>query len=282
MLDERSARVKAAKRLHRRAFRTKARRFLVEGPQAVREVLALADTDGVELFATTAAADRYGDLLDRAVSAGIPVHWGTEAALATLAETVQPQGLVASCPYLDVDLPTVFAARPRLVVVLVHVRDPGNAGTVLRTADAAGADAVVFTDASVDAYNGKCVRSAAGSLFHLPVVTGCRLESVVAAAQAAGLQVLAADAAATSTIDELGASGRLGEPTAWLFGNEAWGLPDEALTLADEVVAVPIHGRAESLNLSVSAALCMYATSSAQRTAGRVVRHDGEPAAGSS
>lgn len=254
----------------------------MEGPQAVREVLALPTVDGVELFATGQAVERHQELLDRARAAAVEVHLVTEPALAALADTVQPQGLVASCRYLDVELPAVFAAAPRLVVVLVHVRDPGNAGTVLRTADAAGADAVVFTDASVEAYNGKCVRSAAGSLFHLPVVTDCAVADVAAAARAAGLQVLAAAADAPVTIDELGSAGRLSRPTAWLFGNEAWGLPAEALALADQAVSVPIHGRAESLNLSVSAALCMYASSGAQRAAGHVVRQGDERVPGSS
>ncbi len=146
------------------------------------------------------------------------------------------------------------------MVVLANVRDPGNAGTVLRSADAAGADAVLFAGSSVDPYNSKCVRASAGSLFHLPVVTGLPVADAVAALRRAGLRVLAADGRAARTLDDLQDDGLLREPAAWLFGNEAWGLPEDLLALADESVAVPIYGRAESLNLAAAAAVCLYAS----------------------
>ena len=150
--------------------------------------------------------------------------------------------------------------------MLASVRDPGNAGTVLRTADAAGAQAVIFSDASVDPYNGKCVRASAGSLFHVPLVAGVPPGRAVTALRAAGLRVLAADARGGRTLDEL-APVELAAPTAWIFGNEAWGMPSELVALADESVAVPIYGRAESLNLAAAAAVCLYACARAQRTA---------------
>jgi TrmH family RNA methyltransferase len=149
------------------------------------------------------------------------------------------------------------------VVVLANVRDPGNAGTVLRTADAAGADGVIFAAASVDPYNSKSVRSSAGSLFHLPLVTGISASEAVSALRGAGLAVLAADGSATPRLDQLEASGTLGDPTAWLFGNEAWGLPADLVALADQAVAVPIYGQAESLNLAAAAAVCLYASARA-------------------
>jgi TrmH family RNA methyltransferase len=136
---------------------------------------------------------------------------------------------------------------------------------VLRTADAAGARAVVFADASVDPYNGKCVRASAGSLFHLPVVAGARLEDAVTAMRHAGLRIVAADGRAGRPLDDPAVQARLAEPTAWMFGNEAWGLPPELVALADEPVAVPIYGRAESLNLAAAAAVCLYASAHAQR-----------------
>ncbi len=193
--------------------------------------------------------------------------------MAELAQTVTPQGLLAVCRFVDVPLAELAGAAPRLVAVLANVRDPGNAGTVLRTADAAGADGVIFTAASVDPYNSKCVRSSAGSLFHLPVVTGAAPAAAAAALRAAGLRVLAADGSADHV---LGAPARpdrggpgpggpdLDGPTAWLFGNEAWGLPADLLALADEAVAVPIYGRAESLNLAAAAAVCLYASAARQ------------------
>ena len=150
--------------------------------------------------------------------------------------------------------------------MLASVRDPGNAGTVLRAADAAGAQAVLFSDASVDPYNGKAVRASAGSLFHVPLVAGVRLEQAAGALRAAGLRILAADARGGRTLDDLSPA-ELAAPTAWVFGNEAWGMPEAVLALADESVAVPIYGRAESLNLATAAAVCLYASARAQRGA---------------
>ncbi len=149
-------------------------------------------------------------------------------------------------------------------MILASVRDPGNAGTVLRTADAAGADAVLFAGSSVDPYNSKCVRASAGSLFHLPVVTGTPVPDAVQALRAAGLRVLAADGGASRTLDDLQADGTLSGAAGWLFGNEAWGLPADVRALADDIVAVPIYGRAESLNLAAAAAVCLYSSARAQ------------------
>ena len=180
-----------------------------------------------------------------------------------LAQTVTPQGLLSVCRFIDVPLADLVAARPTLVAVLASVRDPGNAGTVLRTADAAGAGGVIFTAASVDPYNSKCVRSSAGSLFHLPVVTGADPATAAAALRDAGLTLLAADGSASRVLDN--ADPALAGPTAWLFGNEAWGLPADLLALADAAVAVPIYGRAESLNLAAAAAVCLYSSAGQQR-----------------
>ena len=220
-----------------------------------------------ELFVTAPAQSRHADLIGRATDEGLPVHLISGEAMGELAQTVTPQGLLAVCGFVDVPLAELADAKPRLVTILANVRDPGNAGTVLRTADAAGSDGVVFADASVDPYNGKCVRASAGSLFHLPVVAGTRLPETVEALRAAGLRVVAADGRAGRGLDDPDAVKLLASPVAWLFGNEAWGLPPELLALADESIAVPIYGKAESLNLAAAAAVCLYATAAAQRAA---------------
>ena len=267
---ERTPRVAAARRLTRRAGRDAAGLFLAEGPQAVREALA-APVRPRELFVTTAAAGRHPDLVEAARAAGVPVSAVTDRAAAGLSETATPQGLVAVCAALDVPLaaalarPAGAAGGPRLAALLADVRDPGNAGTVLRSADAAGADAVVLAGDSVDPYNGKAVRASAGSLFHLPVVRGAPLPDALAAARAAGLRVLAADGAGEHDLDELAGAGGLAVPTAWLFGNEAWGLPAEVGALADARVRIPISARAESLNLAAAAAVCLFASARALR-----------------
>ncbi len=264
LTSTRSARVTAARRLAKRAARTQQRLFLAEGPQAVREAVVLP---GVvrELFLTADAAQRHPDLAAAVNGAGAATHLVSGQVMEALAQTVTPPGVVAVCGYLDVDLDTVLAAEPRLVAVLAAVRDPGNAGTVIRVADAAGADAVVLTDSSVDVYNAKCVRATAGSLFHLPVVAGVPAGPTLGRLQVAGLRVLAADGAATEDLDTMLDSGALRQPTAWLFGNEAHGLPAELTALADVAVRVPIHGRAESLNLATAAAVCLYASARTQR-----------------
>ncbi|MFD8964782.1 TrmH family RNA methyltransferase [Streptomyces sp. NPDC059568] len=269
LISPRSPRVTAARRLAKRAFRGKERRFIAEGPQAVREAVAHRGEDGeptlTELFTTVEAAERYADIVDAARATGARIHHAADAVLADVSQTVTPQGLLGVCRFLDSPFESVLRARPRLVAVLAHVRDPGNAGTVLRCADAAGADAVVLTDASVDLYNPKSVRASAGSLFHLPVVVGIPVEQAVRGLRDEGVRVLAADGAGERDLDDELDADTMGGPTAWIFGNEAWGLPAETRALADAVVRVPIHGKAESLNLATAAAVCLYASARAQR-----------------
>jgi TrmH family RNA methyltransferase len=236
------------------------RRFVVEGPQAVREAVAAGVL--LELYAEPG---RQPELEDLARAAGTEVVAVAPVVLAALAETVTPQGVVGVAGLLDRPLEQALPEAPRLVTVLEAVADPGNAGTVLRTSDAAGADAVVLTAGSVDPHNGKCVRASAGSLFHLPVVSGAELADVVAQARRRGLQVLGTSGTAADDLDDLADAGALSAPTAWLFGNEAAGLSQAALALADRVVRVPVHGRAESLNLATAAAVCLYASARAQR-----------------
>jgi TrmH family RNA methyltransferase len=260
----RSPRLKAARQLAKRALRLRAKSFLAEGPQAVGEALAC---DGVvsQLYVTAAARSRFAGLVEQATRQHIQVQAVSGDVMAELAQTITPQGLLAVCRFVDVPLASLAVVTSRLVVILANVRDPGNAGTVLRTADAAGADGVIFSDASVDPYNSKCVRATAGSIFHLPVVAGAPVVDTVTALRGAGIRVLAADGRAGRPLDEAGPRGLLGQRTAWLFGNEAWGLPADVLALADEAVAVPIYGRAESLNLAAAAAVCLYASAHAQR-----------------
>ncbi|UYQ61180.1 TrmH family RNA methyltransferase [Streptomyces peucetius] len=269
LISPRSPRVTAARRLAKRNFRGKDRLFIAEGPQAVREAVAHRGPDGaatlVELFTTVEAAERYADIVDAARAAGARVHHAADSVLAEVSQTVTPQGLVGVCRFLDSPFEDILAARPRLVAVLAHVRDPGNAGTVLRCADAAGADAVILTDASVDLYNPKSVRASVGSHFHLPVAVGVPVEQAVQGLRDAGVRVLAADGAGEDDLDDELDAGTMGGPTAWIFGNEAWGLPEETRALADAVVRVPIHGKAESLNLATAAAVCLYASARAQR-----------------
>jgi TrmH family RNA methyltransferase len=260
-LSAKSGRVKAARKLGRRSTRAEQRLFLAEGAKALTEALHCGGV--VEVFATAAASEQYAALRKAVDDAGVPWLLADDDAIASLSGAVTPQGIVATCRFLDVPLDDVLAART--LVICADVRDPGNAGTVIRCADASGAEAVVLTGHSVDPYNDKTVRATVGSLWHLPLALHDDPAEAVRRAQAAGFVVLAADGAGETDLFEAEASGLLDGRVAWLFGNEAWGLPDELAGLADHRVSIPIYGRAESLNLSTAAAVCLYATARAQR-----------------
>ena len=237
--------------------------FLVEGPHAVGEALRAGDHEVRELFVTPAAAGREAALIRSAEAAGGRVTVVTDRVADTLADTRQPQGVAAVVTLPAVRLDDVLSRSPGLVVVLVGAGDPGNVGTVIRTADAAGAAAVVLTDGSSDPYAGKSVRASAGSVFHLPVVTGMKAEAAVVAVRGAGLTVLATTSDGESDLYAM--DGVLATPTAWLFGSEAHGLSVDVRAVADRRVRIPIHGQAESLNLAAAAAVCLYASARAQR-----------------
>lgn len=248
--------LRSVRRLTQRRGRDLTGRFLAEGRQSVREALA---ADGLVEELIVLDADRHADLLE---GTQVPVWRASEQQMRQLSDTVSPQGIIAVCRQLRYDWSHLAGAR--LVVICAQVRDPGNAGTVIRCADAFGADAVILTAGSVEIYNPKTVRSTVGSLFHMPILTGAPLTESVERVKGMGMTVLAADGDG-APLDLLAADGGLDGPIAWIMGNEAWGLPDADAELADQIVAVPMWGKAESLNLSSAAAVCLYATASAQR-----------------
>lgn len=252
------AQLRSARRLLHRKGRQLAGEFLVEGAQGVRE--ALTDPDSLRLLIVDEPA-RHAELLALAPQACVAQAEASQ--IAEITDTVTSQGIFAIVSYDPLGL-AELPSDPQLVVICAQVRDPGNAGTVIRCADAFGADAVVLTQGSVELVNPKTVRASVGSIFHLPVASGVEFSSAIEWARAQGMQVLAADAGGQS-LDELSRSGGLSRPTAWVFGNEAWGLPAEVLAEVDRVVSIPMRGRAESLNLSTAAAVCLYATASAQQ-----------------
>jgi RNA methyltransferase, TrmH family len=291
MSNPRADRVKDVAKLAGRPARLKRRQFLAEGPQAVREAL-VAHRSAMgerrppvvsEVFATESCLERYPELGD--LAADVDLRLANDDVIAAMSDTVSPQGILAVCHYLDRPMEEVLAAGPELLAVMVRVQDPGNAGTVLRAADSAGADAVILIGGSVDIYNPKAVRSTAGSLFHLPVVIGADFDSLVDQLRQQHVAVLAADGYGDIDLDRLqdesalrrggggpaatdseGAAGpALEGETAWLFGNEAQGLSEAELAAADYRVAVPLYGQAESLNVGTAATVCLYASARAQR-----------------
>jgi TrmH family RNA methyltransferase len=237
--------VAAAVKLHRHIGRRRAARFLAEGPNLVEAALRRGLVS--EVFATEAALSRFGSMLGDA-----QVHVVTERAAKALSDTVTPVGLVAVCSVPEVGLADVLPAR--LVAVAVEISEPGNAGTLIRIADAMGADAVVLAGHSVDPYNGKCLRASAGSIFSIPVVSAPDAHDAVIALSEAGLQVLATTVDGEVSLDDAD----LSQPTAWLFGPEAHGLPADLAAKATHRVHIPMPGNAESLNVASAAAICLY------------------------
>lgn len=269
--NPRAGRVKAVAALSKKDVRAETGLFLLEGPQAVREAIEYRPELLRELYVTPTAAARYA--LD---DAPVDTWFVTEQVLDAMADTVTPQGVVAVCQQFPTSVKDVFpdtadsqearGGLPGIVAILEEVRDPGNAGTIIRAADAAGADAVVLTGRSVDPYNPKVVRSTTGSLFHVPVSVGVTLADAVSRARGLGYTVLAADVSGDD-LPDVRAEGMLDGPTAWVFGNEARGLTAEDLALVDRAVKVPIYGKAESMNLATAASVCLYESAFAHRTA---------------
>lgn len=286
LTNPRAERIKFVKALSGRSARSRAGLFLVEGPQGVREAVRFAPDVVRDVYVALSTMSRHDEIVTTAQAGGLYVHTTSDEVLAAM--SADAQGILAVVTRQDPTIEQVLDAEPKLIALLSNVRDPGNAGTVIRAADAAGADAVIFTSRSVDIHNPKTVRSTAGSMFHLPVVTNVDLVDVVGSLQARGLQVLAADGSGAHDLDDLldisgtqsapaappeSGSGitpsepapNLADETVWLFGNEAWGLHPEERALANAVVRVPIRGAAESLNLATAATVCLYASSRAQR-----------------
>lgn len=244
----------AAVKLHRHVGRRRAARFLAEGPNLVEAALRRGLVS--EVFATEAAMARFGAML-----ADVPVHLVTQKAAKVLSDTVTPVGLVAVCTVPGVGLADVIAGSPRLVAVAVEISEPGNAGTLIRIADAMGADAVLLAGNSVDPYNGKCLRASAGSIFSIPVVAQTDAAQAVTALSSAGLQVMATTVDGEVNLDDA----ELSAPTAWLFGPEAHGLPPGLVAMATHRVRIPMPGSAESLNVASAASICLYQSARAHR-----------------
>ena len=260
VLSERSSRVVSLAKLHRSATRRTEKRFLVEGANAVDAALATGRARSV--LVRDDAEDRFGELLDRARAHSVPVHRLSDRAATKLAETTTAPGGFAERDLLTVDLDEVLAGSPRLLAVAVEPREPGNVGTLIRCADAMGADAVVLLGDAVDPHNGKAVRASAGSVFHIPVVRESDTTAALRALRADGILTLATAADGELSLDD--ADDVFTGPVAWLFGNEAHGLPGTLLADADHRVAIPIHGHAESLNLAAASAICLYSAARIQ------------------
>ncbi|AKE39084.1 rRNA methylase [Corynebacterium camporealensis] len=255
---ERTPRIVNAAKLHRANARKKTDRFLIEGENAVDAAVSTGAT--TDVFATEKAAERFGEILNVAEMMDAYVHPITDKAAKSLSDTNTTTGLFAVCKPVLWSPGKILAGKPSLVSVPVLTSEPGNAGTLIRTSDAMGADGVIFAGDTVDPLGAKVVRASAGSLFHVPVARERNIKDVLGQLRAAKLQVLATAPDGEVDLSEVD----LSQPTAWLFGNEAHGLGEELLGEADLRVRIPIRGRAESLNLATAASICLYASAQAQ------------------
>jgi TrmH family RNA methyltransferase len=242
--------------LRTRAGRREAGAFVVEGPQAVREAVLHAPRLRT-VYATADAFERFAEIFAGARAKGVDVVLVTDDVIEAMAETRTPQGMVAVCGLLDYSLDDVVRFGANSAVVLESAADPGNVGTIIRTADAAGATGVVLTRGSTDPFGGKVVRATAGSIFHLPVVDDVEVQSLVARVSAAGMTLAVATGDGECDVFEwLDAAP---DSICWVFGTEAHGVSEEMRAAATARVRIPIAGRAESLNVGAAVAVCLFA-----------------------
>lgn len=247
----RNERIRAVAALSRRKARREQGRFLVEGQHPVAEALADGWVD--EVFCLPEQAERWGPLAPRTTLVD-------ERVLGHLSDAATPQGVVAVAAIRTVALADVLGEG--IVVVLCGAADPGNVGTIIRTADAVAARAVVLARGSADPFGPKVVRSTAGSLTHVPLVVDVEAVEAVRACRAAGHRTVGLEADASRRVDEDGA---LAAPVALVMGSEAHGLPDEVRAEVEACVSLPVYGRAESLNLAVATSLALYEAARQQR-----------------
>jgi TrmH family RNA methyltransferase len=256
-LGVRDARVRRIRRLlAQRSARRSEGAFVVEGTNVLDAALD-GEADLEAFFAAPEAETECAALLDRAERAGIPVHRLGPGVLERVAGTVTPQPVLAIARRQATtlaDVTTPDGAEPKLLVLGVDVRDPGNAGTLIRSTEAAGAHGVIFCRGSVDVTNPKTVRASAGALFHVPVVEGCDPQEVLGVLGDLGLKRIAAVAHGGERPDRVD----LNLPLALVFGNEAHGLPADVLDRVDTQVTIPMPGRSESLNLGMAASILLY------------------------
>ena len=248
--------------LRNKAGRVEAGAFLVEGPQAVREAV-LSSAVVHDLFVTEQAITRFVEVVASARNAGVRTTIVTADVIEAMAQTQAPQGIVASCGLLSYSLSDTVRTGVKTIVALESAADPGNVGTIIRTADAVGADGVVLTEGSVDPLGGKVVRATAGSLFHLPVVDGVTLSSLVDHARRAGMTVVAVTGDGDHDLyDWLEVAP---ESICWVFGTEAHGVSEDLRAAADVQLRIPMDGRAESLNVASAVAVCLFADAARRR-----------------
>ena len=252
-LTIRSTKVSSALELLNKRDRELRSEFLVEGSHAVEEVIKSHLAKAI--FVTQEFARANNVLLSKAASERISIFETETVAIEKLSETLSPQGIVAVADYVATNLEKQDLVEANFVVVLSNVRDPGNAGAIIRVADAAGADLVIFAGTCVDPHNGKVVRASAGSIFNVKVRQSDDVAETLTDLVSINHNVFITDGKSETQWKDVD----LKKPLAWVLGNEAWGVSDLDAPVGQRV-SIPIYGRAESLNVATAAALCLYET----------------------
>lgn len=243
--------VKAAAELKQKKYRQQQGMFLAEGLRTVEE--AVHSKTVVSIFYTAIDDDRTRCVLEEAAAQQLKLYCVSDAVMKKIADTDTPQGIIAVCKVQDVTLDKLLS-KGEMLLVLDRVGDPGNLGTMLRTADAAGIGGVVLLKGCVDIYAPKTVRSSMGSLFHVPVVSGVAEDKFIAEAKDAGYELLVTSLEGADNLYKADLGGRI----AFVMGNEAGGVSASLLERADKRVFIPMAGRAESLNVAMAAGIVMF------------------------
>ena len=232
--------------------------FIAEGIQAVREALAPKMLEGLkvkQLFLTETGVKKLSAEIDLKSLDNVEIFEVTDQVMKEMADSESPQGILALCSSKSLKLPDLWRLQPKKIAYFWQIQDPGNAGTVIRTADACGFDAIIFSDNSVDIFNPKTIRATVGSLWHIPVITDVGISEFIRESRTHNFKSFALTGEGNSTFNSKLIS-QTGEKSLWIFGNEARGLPE--LPDAVESVRIPMKGHAESLNVASAAAIVMH------------------------
>lgn len=246
-----NALVKATAELKQKKYRQERQLFLAEGLRTVEE--AIGSNTVIQLFYTAIEDERTRVVLETAAEKGLELYCVSENVMKKISDTDSPQGIVAVCKMQNMKLENLFA-KGEMLLVLDRVGDPGNVGTMLRTADAAGIGGIVLLKGCVDIYAPKTVRSTMGSLFHIPVFAGADEALFIKAAKRAGYELLVTTLEGADNLYKADLRGRI----AFVMGNEANGVTSTLLQEADKRVYIPMQGRAESLNVAIAAGIVMF------------------------
>jgi RNA methyltransferase, TrmH family len=229
--------------------------YIIEGFKLIEEALEYHRSFYLLILTEVASNSIEGDaLMSKCDEANIPVYIGSDKVFAEVSEMDTPQGVLAVIYKQEQRIEEVIENKSFNIAILDEVRDPGNVGTIIRTADACGINAVILSKGCVDLYNGKTIRATMGSMFHIPVFTDVEIVELIIRLKSMGAMVLGADPHSNiSCIDT-----KVDGSTAIVIGNEANGLRDEVKAVTTKNITIPMPGKAESLNAGIAAAILMY------------------------